>query len=130
MAASILVVEDDESMAELLRLHLSHAGYEVAVAEDGIAAGYAVLRAVPDLIVCDVDMPHMDGLQFMAALRADGSLPRMPVIFLTSVEDAAARAAQLGAFDYILKPVLVDRLLASVRRALGGPEGAPSAPPR
>jgi len=50
-------VEDDESMRELLRLHLSNAGYAVDVAEDGIEAGYAVLKAIPQVIICDVDMP-------------------------------------------------------------------------
>ena len=119
MASKILVVEDDESMRELLRLHLEHAGYEVTVCEDGIGAGYAVLRSPPDLIVCDIDMPNMDGFQLVEALRGDPALPEMPVIFLTSVEDGAARATQLGAADYILKPVLVDRLLKSVRKALG-----------
>ena len=58
-------------MRELLRLHLSSAGYAVEVAEDAIAAGYAVLKAAPDLIVCDVAMPHMDGFELVAALRAD-----------------------------------------------------------
>lgn len=106
-------------MRELLRLHLEHAGYAVDVSEDGIAAGYAVLRSPPDLIVCDIDMPNMDGLQLLEAMRADESLPRMPVIFLTSVEDGAARATALGAADYILKPVLVDRLLKAVQKALG-----------
>ena len=120
MAGKILVVEDDESMRELLRLHLEHAGYEVAVTEDGIGAGYAVLQSPPDLIVCDVDMPNMDGFQLVEALRADAALPRMPVIFLTSVEDGAGRASQLGAADYILKPVFVDRLLKAVQKALGG----------
>jgi DNA-binding response OmpR family regulator len=125
MAAKILVVEDDESMRELLRLHLEHAGYRVEVSEDGIAAGYAVLQSPPDLIVCDIDMPNMDGLQLVEAMRADRSLPRMPVIFLTSVEEGAARAAQLGAADYILKPVLVDRLLKSVQKALARQAGQP-----
>jgi len=120
MAAKILVVEDDESMRELLRLHLEHAGYEVTVTEDGIAAGYAVLQSPPDAIVCDVDMPNMDGFQLIEALRADPSLPRMPVVFLTSVEEGAARATQLGASDYIIKPVLVDRLLQAVQKALRG----------
>ena len=118
MAARILVVEDDESMRELLRLHLEHAGYDVTVADDGIAAGYEVLKVAPDLIVCDVDMPNMDGFELIGALRADASLPRMPVIFLTSVEEGAARAAQLGAAEYIMKPVLVDRLLKAVVKAL------------
>jgi CheY-like chemotaxis protein len=119
MASRILVVEDDESMRELLRLHLEHAGYEVAVTEDGIGAGYEVLKAPPDLIICDIDMPNMDGFQLVEALRADPGLPKLPIIFLTSVEDGASRAAQLGAADYIVKPVLVDRLLNSVRKALG-----------
>lgn len=119
MAGKILVVEDDESMRELLRLHLEHAGYEVVVADDGIAAGYAVLASAPDLIVCDVDMPNMDGFQLIEALRADAAIPRMPVIFLTSVEEGGPRAAQLGAADYILKPVMVDRLMQSVKKALG-----------
>src|SRR5258706_10206041 len=63
MSASILIVDDDESIRELLRLHLSAAGYEVNVAPDGIAAGYMVLRSPPDLILCDVSMPHMDGFE-------------------------------------------------------------------
>jgi DNA-binding response OmpR family regulator len=118
MAARILVVEDDESMRELLRLHLEHAGYEVSVADDGIAAGYEVLKVTPDLIVCDVDMPNMDGFELIGALRSDAALPRMPVIFLTSVEEGATRATQLGAADYIMKPVMVDRLLKAVAKAL------------
>lgn len=119
MAAKILVVEDDESMRELLRLHLEHAGFEVAIADDGIAAGYEVLKSPPDLIVCDVQMPNMDGFELIEALRADQAIPRMPVIFLTSQEEGLARAAQLGAADFILKPVMVDRLMQAVRKALG-----------
>ena len=118
MAAKVLVVEDDESMRELLRMHLSAAGYDVRVAEDGIAAGYEVLRSTPDLIVCDVEMPNMDGLQFVEALRADRSLPKLPVIFLTSVEESHQRAKELGASAFLTKPVLADYLLTAVRQAL------------
>ena len=59
--ANVLVVDDDASLRELLRLHLAAAGYQVEVAEDAIAAGYLVLRRPPDLIICDVNMPHLDG---------------------------------------------------------------------
>src|SRR3972149_1928479 len=114
MAASILVVDDDEGIRELLRLHLSAAGYEVRVAEDAIVAGYRVLKSPPDLIITDVSMPHMDGFEFVAALRADATLPRVPVIFLTSVEDGDARGRDLGAVGYVLKPVRSDRLLSLV----------------
>ncbi|MGH8569081.1 MAG: response regulator, partial [Gammaproteobacteria bacterium] len=87
MAARILVVDDDESIRDLLRMHLTSAGYEVEVAADAIVAGYKILRAPPDLIITDVNMPHMDGFEFVAALKADTTLPRIPVIFLTSIED-------------------------------------------
>ncbi len=118
MSSKILVVEDDESMRELLRMHLSAAGYEVRVAEDGIAAGYVVLQSTPDLIICDIEMPNMDGLQFVAALREDKSLPKIPVIFLTSHEEDDARARELGACAFLTKPVLADWLLTEVQRAL------------
>src|SRR5204863_217429 len=59
MAATILVVDDDESMRDLLRLHLTAAGYDVQVAEDAIAAGYMVLRSPPDLIISDVNIQHI-----------------------------------------------------------------------
>ena len=120
MAAKILVVEDDESMRDLLRLHLSGAGYDVTVAEDGLAAGYAVLKALPDLIICDIEMPNMDGFQFVAALREDRSLSKLPVIFLTSFEEAHGRARELGACAFLTKPVLADWLLTAVRQALDG----------
>ena len=84
MSATILVIDDDDNIRELLRLHLSAAGYAVHVAADAIAAGYLVLRSPPDLIISDINMPHMDGFEFLAALRADTTLPRIPVILLTS----------------------------------------------
>jgi len=120
MAASILVVDDDESIRELLRLHLSAAGYEVNVAEDAIAAGYLVLRSPPDLIISDISMPHMDGFEFIEALKADTSLPRIPVIFLTSLEEGDQRGKALGAVGYITKPVRADRLLAMVAQHVPG----------
>ena len=120
MSSTILVVDDDESIRELLRLHLSSAGYDVQVAEDAIAAGYLVLRSPPDLIISDVNMPHMDGFEFVAALRADGALPRIPVIFLTSMEDGDSRGRELGAVGYVTKPVRSDRLLALVAQHVPG----------
>jgi CheY-like chemotaxis protein len=120
VAARILVVEDDESMRELLRLHLSSAGYDVSTAASAIDAGYAVLRNPPDLIVSDVNMPHMDGFEFVAALKADRTVPDIPVIFLTSVEDGQQRGKELGAVGYLTKPVRADRLLALVAQHVPG----------
>ena len=120
MAASILIVDDDESIRDLLRLHLSAAGYEVHVAEDAIAAGYMLLRSPPDLIISDINMPHMDGFEFIAAVRSDKSLPMIPVIFLTTIEDGDLRGKELGAVGYVTKPVRADRLLELVARHVPG----------
>ena len=120
MAATILVVDDDESMRDLLRLHLTAAGYEVQVAEDAIVAGYMVLRGPPDLIISDVNMPHLDGFEFIEALKADKNLPNIPVIFLTSVEEGDHRGKALGAVGYITKPVRADKLLTLVAQHVSG----------
>ena len=118
MAANILVVDDDESIRELLRLHLSASGYVVRVADDAIAAGYMVLEHAPDLIITDILMPHMDGFEFVAALKADTTLPEIPVIFLTSRENGSQQGKELGAVGYLTKPVRADRLLALVAQNL------------
>jgi|ERR1044071_8310968 CheY-like chemotaxis protein len=120
MPASILVIDDDESIRQLLQLHLSAAGYEVHVADDAISAGYMVLRSPPDLIISDVNMPHMDGFEFIAALKADKSIPNIPVIFLTSVEEGDYRGKSLGAVGYVTKPVRADRLLELVAKHVPG----------
>ena len=120
MPASILIVDDDESIRELLRLHLASAGYDVHVAADAIAAGYIVLRNAPDLIITDISMPHMDGFEFIAALKGDKALPYIPVIFLTSMEEGDHRGKELGAVGYLTKPVRADRLLALVAQHVPG----------
>jgi CheY-like chemotaxis protein len=120
MPPSILVVDDDESIRDLLRIHLSAAGYEVHVAEDAIAAGYLVLRSPPDLIISDINMPHMDGFEFIAALKSDKTLPHIPVIFLTTMEEGDHRGKDLGAVGYLTKPVRSDRLLQMVAQHVPG----------
>lgn len=123
MANEILIVDDDQSMRELLRLHLSNAGYQVRIAEDAVAAGHMAVRQPPDLIICDVNMPYMDGFDFVAALRADPKFAELPVIFLTSEEGGIARSKELGAAGYLTKPVRADALLRLVAMSLPGGEG-------
>jgi len=120
MSARILVVDDDPNIADLLRIHLNSGGYDVRVANDAIAAGYMVLDEAPDLLICDVNMPHMDGFEFVAALKADSTLPYIPVIFLTSSEDGDLRGKELGAVAYLLKPVRAEKLLEVVAQHLPG----------
>src|SRR6185295_12465931 len=120
MAATILVVDDDKSLRDLLRIHLSSAGYDVQVAEDAIAAGYMVLRSPPDLIITDVHMPHMDGFEFIEAMRGEKALAKIPVIFLTSHEEGDVRGRHLGAVGYVTKPIRADKLLALVAQHVSG----------
>ena len=118
MSYRILVVDDDASMRDLIAFRLRAADYAVELAEDAIAAGYEVLKAVPDLIVCDVGLPHMDGIEFVTALRADPATDAIPVVFLTATDEHYARAKQLGKTEYLLKPTRGDVLLGAVRKYL------------
>jgi chemosensory pili system protein ChpA (sensor histidine kinase/response regulator) len=108
-------------MRALIALHLHAAHYRVEEAEDAIAAGYLVLQAPPDLIVCDVELPHMNGLDFVAALRADRATDFIPVIFMTATEEHYERAKQLGRTEYLMKPTRGDVLLGAVRKYLPAP---------
>ena len=116
----ILVVEDDAALREILREMLVAERYAVDVAEDGREALARVYRERPDLIVTDLQMPGLDGLELLGKLRRDLATCQIPVIFLTVVEnlDAEAKALDLGADDYLGKPVERSRLLSRIRRAL------------
>ncbi|MBI3374201.1 MAG: response regulator [Betaproteobacteria bacterium] len=116
--ATILIVDDDESLLELLKLHLTSHGYQVQIAKDAIEAGHRVLESPPDMIITDVMMPYMDGFEFISALKSDRTLPEIPVIFLTSVTDGNGRGKELGAVGYLTKPVRAERLAAMVAEHL------------
>jgi DNA-binding response OmpR family regulator len=118
--STILVVDDDEYMRELLRLHLSNAGYEVLQAEDALVAGRSLLRHRPDLILLDVEMPFMSGLEFVQALKDDPAVSDIPVVFLSSRHECEDKARELGAGAFLHKPVLADRLLATVAGYVDG----------
>jgi CheY-like chemotaxis protein len=117
-APLILVVDDDEDMRELLRLHLEGAGYRVIAAEDAVAAGHRVVDSPPDLIIADYRMPYMDGVDFVGALRADSTIPDIPVIFLTAMENAPELVGKTYGFPLLTKPLLADELLAAVAAQL------------
>jgi CheY-like chemotaxis protein len=114
----VLVAHAEKSLRQLVKLHLACAGYDVVVAEDAVEAGRMVMREVPDLIILDVDMPYMDGVEFVSALRADGAIPLIPVIFLTLRESALERAERLGAAACLTAPLSSEVLLRAVARCL------------
>ena len=111
--ARIAVIDDDRFIRYLLELHLRKAGYEVFAAEDAMAGGRVVLERTPDLILCDIDMPFMDGYEFVSAVRADPATRDIPVVFLTVNQSLGEQAKQLGA-GHLVKPVMADELLRTV----------------
>jgi len=118
--ASILVIEDDPSLRDTLRIHLSSAGYSVRVAADATEAIRAILAGVPDLVLSDISLPYMDGFELLEVLRRDESTRSIPVILLTGLvdDDSYVRGIKLGAIAYLTKPVLRDELLKAISGAL------------
>lgn len=112
----VVVIDDDRSMRELVALHLRNDGYEVSVAEDAVAGGHMVLSKSPDLIICDIEMPYLNGLEFVAALKTHPTTKGIPVVVLTARDDAEEKAATVGAAAYLRKPLLADKLLRVVAR--------------
>jgi len=112
----IVVIDDDEVLRTLLDMHLRNAGYEVFAAEDAVDGGHLVIRTLPDLIICDVDMPYLNGYDFVAALKTHDTTRDIPIVFLTSNEDMDGQTTRLGAAAHLTKPVRADRLLEVVGR--------------
>lgn len=126
--AHILIIEDDTKTANLLRLYLHQDGFRVSIASDGVS-GLKLARSLgPDLIVLDLMLPEMDGIDICRTLRAESSVP---IIILTarSTEDEVLRGLELGADDYIGKPFspreVVARVRTVLRRAATGSENLP-----
>ncbi|HWI36116.1 MAG TPA: response regulator [Burkholderiales bacterium] len=117
----IVVVDDDHVMRTLLDMHLRNAGYEVFMAEDAVEGGHLIMKILPDLIICDVDMPYLNGYEFVAALKTHDTTRAIPVVFLTSNEDLDGATSRLGAAAHLTKPVRADRLLEVVERFAGKP---------
>jgi DNA-binding response OmpR family regulator len=117
MPARILVAEDDLKQAELIRRYLEREGHLTVVVHDGRAAIDEARRRSPDLLVLDVMMPKVDGLDVCRVLRADGDVP---IIMLTarSTEDDLLLGLDLGADDYLTKPYNPRELVARVRTVL------------
>ena len=118
MAATVLVVDDSECIRQLLCLTLKHAGYEVLEAEDAAAAVRLLRERHVDLMLADIDMPSMGGLDLVRALRGDSSVSSLRVVFLTAHAEYEDEARELGAVGYLTKPVSTRSLSATVAQQL------------
>jgi two-component system OmpR family response regulator len=127
MSRSILIVDDDPHIRELLDFALTKAGYATRQAEDGHAALEMAAAQAPDLVVLDINMPRLDGLEVCRRLRASG---QTPILFLSSRDDEIDRVLgiELGADDYVVKPFspreVTARVGAILRRAAGAAPAA------
>ena len=125
--ATILLVEDDGAIRSALTRSLSERGHAVSSQQSGMAGLHAAVDGAPDVVLLDLGLPDIDGLQVLSMLRA---VSAVPVIVLTARDDAAdiVRALDSGADDYVVKPFDVDQLEARLRAVLrrsasGGREG-------
>ncbi|NHC41324.1 response regulator transcription factor [Bacillus sp. MM2020_1] len=118
MTQRILVVEDEKQIAKILKLELEYEGYEVMVAYDGKSGLQAALDEKLDLILLDVMLPEMNGIEVLRRIRKENDL--LPVILLTARNMTIDKVAGLdqGANDYITKPFEIEELLARIRSCL------------
>src|SRR5690349_18916170 len=112
-AARVLVVEDDDSIRDLVDLVLTSAGYETMTASDGAIALQVLGTVHPDLVLLDMRMPVMDGWELARQYRAMPG-PHAPIVVMTAARDAAQRAAEIDANGYLGKPFDMRELLALV----------------
>lgn len=133
-AASILIVEDEADIRDVLAFNLKREGFAVRTAADGLSGLEAVRQALPDLLVLDLMLPRMDGLEVCRRLRADAATRQLPILVLTAKgeESDIVLGLGLGADDYMVKPFspreLVARIQAVLRRhpRLAAAQEAPS----
>jgi DNA-binding response OmpR family regulator len=120
MPSKITVVEDDADIANLLVHYLGQEGYDVTVVPDGAAALQRIKTMPPDLILLDLMLPKMDGLEVCKRLRAEGRTATIPVIMLTAKGEESDRVIglELGADDYLPKPFSPKELVARVKALL------------
>jgi len=121
-ATLVLVVEDDDHIAQVLRFMLERQGYRVTHLADGRAASEYVAASpeIPDLVLMDVMLPHLDGFEIVALARARADWAAVPILMLTAknTERDTVRALDAGANDFVSKPFQPNELLARVRRLL------------
>jgi two-component system, OmpR family, KDP operon response regulator KdpE len=120
---TILLIEDDPGIVSTLRVHLRARGYTIVTAEDGASGLRELTKAQPDLVLLDLGLPDLDGVDVLRRLRERSDAP---VVVLTARQASQDKveALDLGADDYVTKPFGMDELLARIRAALRRP-GAP-----
>lgn len=128
MAHTILVADDEPDTLDLLEITLGRAGYRVLKAHNGKEALELARREQPDLLLLDVMMPQMSGLDVLKTLRAEGAAPPVIVFSARGRADDLAAGIEAGAIQYLVKPTSRERLLEAVRAALAEIAARPDNP--
>ena len=121
----ILIIEDDRDIVELVRYNLANEGFQVSGVNDGASGLSTLKKSPPDLLLLDLMLPKLSGLEICREVRKDESLNRLPILMLTARGDEADRVVglEMGADDYVTKPFspreLRARIKAALRRAAG-----------
>ena len=120
MAAEVLVVEDEPDIRNLIVLHLSREGFRCRTAKSGPEALREARAATPDLVILDLMLPDLDGLEVCRRLRSDAATATIPIIMLTAKADEVDRVVglEMGADDYVVKPFSPKELIARIRAVL------------
>lgn len=128
MARNILVVEDDRNISDLIRMYMEKEGFEVRSAYDGGKAIEEFEKQAPDLVLLDIMLPGLNGLEVLRRIRKENE--RLPVILLTARDTTMDKVSGLdsGADDYVTKPFAIEELLARIRTALRKHAKAAAAP--
>ena len=117
----ILIVDDDSTTRKLLRIYLKGNGFDVATAENGLDAIEKLGGEAVNLVVTDLNMPYMDGIEFIRSMKANPETAHIPVLMITTEtdEDERKRAVAAGADGYLSKPVTSETVATMIRRMLG-----------
>ena len=115
---TVLVIDDEDAMRTLVQKILADKGYKTIAADNGETGLELALKHGPDLVICDVNMPNMNGFVVVEELQKDPDTSDIPVIMMTGVAQEAGAWKAVGAVDYIEKPFSIEKLLESVDRAL------------
>ncbi|MFZ5941678.1 MAG: response regulator [Bacteroidota bacterium] len=120
MAKKILIVDDSESIREVVNFTLQKEGFEVLVGVDGLDAQKFLNGDKIDLIITDLHMPVMDGIDFIKAVRANDSYKMIPILFLTteSQNEKKMEAKEAGATGWIIKPFVPAKLIAAIQKVM------------
>lgn len=122
MPKTILVVDDAMTVRNLAKFALSKGGFTVIEAEDGVQGLKALENNTVDLIISDLNMPNMNGLEMAAAAKANDKFKHIPIFMLTTEasQEVAIKGKEIGIMAWIVKPFVPDKLLAAAQKVVGG----------